>query len=290
MLLHYFLFDFFSQIFRLSVIIFLFSSLYFIFHISSDVDDDEDEKDDGDEKNQTSRDSKNKVEASDVSAGWMEVLTSVVVPGMRRGLKQSTDIVKKGFVALLAHIVEMLGNPTHRIFENINTSSMSSTLLSPSVWFQLNESYHSDLVTLLHEDPEQNFFENINHIQLHRRVRAFSKLRMILRNAAIKMNSPAFRKLSSELTVTIIPNSGGDDVIGEHSQVEELSDSANDVVNTQERALTEEHSPIGIASLTHVLLPIALHPLVSEEFQKKDHLTLLQESAAFIGSIGESIL
>ena len=224
-----------------------------------------------------------------MSAGWMEVLTSVVVPGMRRGLKQSTDIVKKGFVALLAHIVEMLGSPTHRIFENINTSSMSSTLLSPSVWFQLNESYHSDLVTLLHEDPEQNFFENINHIQLHRRVRAFSKLRMILRNAAIKMNSPAFRKLSSELTVTIIPNSGGDDVIGEHSQVEELSDSANDVVNTQERTLNEEHSPIGIASLTHVLLPIALHPLVSEEFQKKDHLTLLQESAAFIGSIGESI-
>ena len=57
-----------------------------------------------------------------MSAGWMEVLTSVVVPGMRRGLKQSTDIVKKGFVALLAHIVEMLGNPTHRIFKNINTS------------------------------------------------------------------------------------------------------------------------------------------------------------------------
>ena len=47
--------------------------------------------------------------------------------------------------------------------------------------------------------------------------------------------------------------------------------------------------PIGIASLTHVLLPVALHPLVSEEFKKKDHLTLLQESAAFIGSIGKSV-
>ena len=253
--------------------------LHIILHISSD--------DDG--NNQRSCDSKNKVETSDVSAGWMEVLTSVVVPGTRRGLKQSTDIVKKGFVALLAHIVEMLGNPTHRIYENIDTSYSSSTTLSLSIWFQLSESFHSDLVTLLHEDPEQNFFENINHIQLHRRVRAFSKLRMILKNAAVKMNSPALRKLSSELTVTIIPNTGEDDVIGEHSQVEELSsNSANDVLTSQEGALTEEHSPIGIASLTHVLLPIALHPLVSEEFQKKDHLTLLQESAAFIGSIGIS--
>ena len=261
---------------------FYFISFHIIFlHISSDDDN----------NNQRSCDSKNKVEASDVSAGWMEVLTSVVVPGTRRGLKQSTDIVKKGFVALLAHIVEMLGNPTHRIYENINTSYSSSTELSLSIWFQLSESFHSDLVSLLHEDPEQDFFENINHIQLHRRVRAFSKLRMILKNAAIKMNSPAFRKLSSELTVTIIPNTGEDGVIGEHSQVEELSsNSANDVLTSQEGALTEEHSPIGIASLTHVLLPIALHPLVSEEFQKKDHLTLLQESAAFIGSIGKSIL
>lgn len=34
--------------------------------------------------------------------------------------------------------------------------------------------------------------------------------------------------------------------------------------------------PINITSLSHVLLPLALHPLTSIEFQKKDHLTLLQ--------------
>jgi hypothetical protein len=44
--------------------------------------------------------------------------------------------------------------------------------------------------------------------------------------------------------------------------------------------------PINITSLSHVLLPLALHPLTSIEFQKKDHLTLLQEGAAFVGAIG----
>jgi hypothetical protein len=46
-------------------------------------------------------------------------------------------------------------------------------------------------------------------------------------------------------------------------------------------------SLIGIASISHVLLPLALHPLVSEEFKRKDHLTLLQESSAFVGAVGE---
>ena len=44
-------------------------------------------------------------------AGWLDALTSVVIPGLRRGLKQSTDTVKKGFVSLLAHVVSTLGVP-----------------------------------------------------------------------------------------------------------------------------------------------------------------------------------
>ena len=237
----------------------------------------------------------------------MDVLTSVVVPGVRRGLKQSTDIVKKGFVALLAFIIKRLGKPTEQILKNINmniitnqifsssssssslisSSSSSTSLLSSSIWTQLNETYHADLYTLFHEDPEQNFFENVNHIQIHRRVRAFSKLRIILKNTAMKSNSPAFRVSSSSLMLTITPNTINDNSIEEHSQVEELSSNPmNDVPIISEQNIAGDHSPIGIASLTHVLLPIALHPLVSDEFQKKDHLTLLQESAAFIGSIG----
>ncbi len=34
----------------------------------------------------------------------------------------------------------------------------------------------SDLSCLLHEDPEADFFQNVRHIQLHRRTRAFRRL------------------------------------------------------------------------------------------------------------------
>ena len=60
-------------------------------------DDDEEEEDDG--------------ASGAADAGWLDALTSVVIPGLRRGLKQSTDTVKKGFVSLLAHVVSTLGVP-----------------------------------------------------------------------------------------------------------------------------------------------------------------------------------
>jgi hypothetical protein len=90
---------------------------------------------------------------------------------------------------------------------------------------------------LQHIDPDQDFFENINHMQLHRRVRAFARVRALLTAAHA---GPA----------------------GDASTC-----------------------PFSQSSLTHVLLPLALHPLASEEFKKKDHLSLLQECAAFIGAI-----
>jgi len=90
---------------------------------------------------------------------------------------------------------------------------------------------------LQHIDPDQDFFENINHMQLHRRVRAFARVRALLTAAHA---GPA----------------------GDASTC-----------------------PFSQSSLTHVLLPLALHPLASEEFKKKDPLSLLQECAAFIGAI-----
>ena len=45
----------------------------------------------------------------------MDPLTSLIIPGLRRGLKQSTDTVKKGFVSLLAHVVSVLGIPTRAL-------------------------------------------------------------------------------------------------------------------------------------------------------------------------------
>ena len=244
---------------------------------------------------------------------------------MRRGLKQSTDTVKKGFVALLSYIVSVLGKPVEGVVSAIhsgdgssmNYSSMSvskhsssssaasaQSALTSSVWTQLNESFHSDLFSLLHEDPEQDFFENINHIQLHRRVRAFAKLRLRLKNAAIQLNSLAFQKNSSVIALRkdvadkmMLENNNENNENDEGDENDASLKEAISAEPTTEHSsehLSQEHSQelslIGISSLSHVLLPLALHPLVSEEFKKKDHLTLLQESAAFVGSIGEHSL
>ena len=247
---------------------------------------------------------------SDSSVKWMEVLTSVVVPGVRRGLKQSTDLVKKGFVSLLASIVLSLGRPTQVILTALPTPSVHLPLSSPEalttpVWTQLAETFHSDLFFLLHEDPEQDFFENINHIQLHRRVRAFTKLRAILKAAAVASNSLAFVSSSSNDSSSSSSSSSSASVlmIADSSSNTQDADTAA-AVETETGTRTEAgtaspegqdlsisassiSSLIGIASISHVLLPLALHPLVSEEFKRKDHLTLLQESSAFVGAVGE---
>jgi hypothetical protein len=238
----------------------------------------------------------------------MEVLTSVVVPGVRRGLKQSSDLVKKGFVSLLASIVLSLGRPAHTILTGLPSiplsSSTSSTLpptstLTHPVWTQLAETFHSDLFFLLHEDPEQDFFENINHIQLHRRVRAFTKLRAILKATAVASNSLAFADTSTDnnnsssssssssngASVLLIANSASSS--SSTSTAEATPGTASPVDPDLSISPSSLSSLIGIASISHVLLPLALHPLVSEEFKRKDHLTLLQESSAFVGAVGE---
>lgn len=257
----------------------------------------------------------------------MEVLTSVVVPGVRRGLKQSTDLVKKGFVSLLASIVLSLGRPAHAILSSLpSLSAPSPSTLPPTptlthpVWTQLAETFHSDLFFLLHEDPEQDFFENINHIQLHRRVRAFTKLRAILKATALASNSLAFADTSTGnnnnnnisssgsgssssssirsngATVLMVANNTSSSSSSSSGTAEatagaaQTAGTASPVDPDLSISPSSLSSLIGIASISHVLLPLALHPLVSEEFKRKDHLTLLQESSAFVGAVGESLL
>ena len=112
---------------------------------------------------------------------------------------------------------------------------------------------------LIHIDPDQDFFENINHMQLHRRVKAFGKLRTFLVTCAA----------TAAASTTAATSEGSES-------------SHNNNKNSNGSVLT---CPFSLPTLVHVLLPLALHPLTSEEFKKKDHLTLLQESAAFIGAI-----
>ena len=150
---------------------------------------------------------------------WLDVLRSILIPAIRRGFKQSSDVIKRGFILLFSHLIRAIG-----------MTEMG----------RADEVFHSDLSSVLHEDPEQDFFENIVHIQSHRRVRALAKLRNVLISTAAA---------SAEDAVVVF-------------------------------------SP---SSFNHVLLPLAYHFLFSDEFQKKDHLSLMQESAAFVGAVGKHL-
>jgi U3 small nucleolar RNA-associated protein 20 len=139
-----------------------------------------------------------------------DLISSILIPYTRSGIRYATDDTnKRGFVQLLAQMVEILSPISDKLRQNLD--------------------FHADLSFLLHDDPEQNFFENISHIQLHRRVRAMSKLRGLLESA----------------------------------------DGEN----------------IRQSSLIHVMLPLAYQYLLTDEFSKKDHLTLINEAAGLMGSI-----
>lgn len=155
---------------------------------------------------------------ADSSQSWLDLLTSHFMAGIHAGIRQSSDIVKRGFIQLLSHVVK----------DGVILQTGSSIPLF---------SLHVDLAVLHHEDPEQDFFENISHIQLHRRIKAMNRLRA-----------------QFESTVE-----GGAVVFGNH--------------------------PFNVSSVVNIFLPIAFHPLLSDEFTKKDHLTLIQEAASLLGAI-----
>ena len=89
-------------------------------------------------------------------AKWLDAVTTVLMPAIHKGLKQGSDATRKGFISLLAHVVKVFSQdcPTAADFPQL----------------------HGDLHVLLNADPEQDFFENIVHIQQHRRVRALAKV------------------------------------------------------------------------------------------------------------------
>jgi U3 small nucleolar RNA-associated protein 20 len=143
---------------------------------------------------------------------WTEVLDSVILPSMRHAIQKSQDSIKKGFLFLLSHVIQTIGSsvPVEKQFQ----------------------SFHGDLVFLLDEDPEKDFFENITHIQLHRRVRALRKL--------------------------------------------------GDVLSSGDQTLST-------FSLSHVLLPIAMHHLFSDDFQKKDQQILSQGTIPFLSILSRKL-
>ena len=127
--------------------------------------------------------------------------------------------------------------------------------------------------------PLQDFIENINHMQLHRRVKAFGKLRTFLVTCATVATATA--AATSASTTEGVMSAGA----ASSSNNNNNNNSSSSSSNNNNSNSSDWTCPLSLPTLVHVLLPLALHPLTSEEFKKKDHLTLLQESAAFIGAI-----
>jgi hypothetical protein len=289
---------------------------------------------------------------------WMDIITSLVVPAVRRGLKQSTDVIKKNFVSLLAHIVSTLGTPARHLADTLGmaiaeaqarnqakaeaitteavaTASDKKKLLSGKQkkgshkskaievdvnidaesevevevdiqalselkisWERMADTCHADLAFLQHEDAEQNFFENITHMQLHRRVRALAKLRGVLIALADRIDKEEKEKEKEVATALAASAASAASVRDAGAAMAVVADSTvganlEQSSTTAATASAAEGSigtlTIGLSSLAHVLLPLALHPLTSEEFKKKDHQTLLQEAAQFIGAVGRHL-
>lgn len=147
---------------------------------------------------------------------WMDNMKSGLLPAIHFGMQHGSDNVKKGFIQLMSHVVKVV-----------------TALKEQGVEVREEElnTFHADLSVLQHLDAEQDFFENVCHMQIHRRIKAMSRVKNLFENGA----------------------------------------------------------SIGTSSTVHVLVPIALHPLGSDEFLKKDHLQLLQEAAQLLGVLSHHL-
>ena len=108
-------------------------------------------------------------EASDKS---MNFARDNVLPTVRRGLIDTTDSVRNEYVAILSVMV------------SIRTVIWNHSKTYICIFFQVNESINVDkapkvlkeLGQLIDSDPDVDFFENMKHLQLHRKTKALTRL------------------------------------------------------------------------------------------------------------------
>ena len=73
---------------------------------------------------------------------------TTMVAAVKKGLRSKLEFARQEYISVLSQLVKAF--PAHPRF--------------------------SSMATLSHHEPEADFFENVRHIQLHRRTRAFRKL------------------------------------------------------------------------------------------------------------------
>lgn len=85
------------------------------------------------------------------------LILSTIVTAIRHGLRSKMEYARHEFISVLSQLVRSY--PSHPRFV--------------------------DMVSLCHDDPEADFYENVKHVQLHRRTRAFRKLAVVCREGTL---------------------------------------------------------------------------------------------------------
>ncbi|KAJ6656317.1 hypothetical protein lerEdw1_003820 [Lerista edwardsae] len=80
---------------------------------------------------------------------YKEIIQHTLLEALRKGLKSKTESIQQDYTSLLSYLIRTF--PKHPEFQDL---------------VQLTDSH----------DPEMDFFENMKHIQIHRRARALRKL------------------------------------------------------------------------------------------------------------------
>ncbi|KAG7361182.1 DRIM down-regulated in metastasis family protein [Nitzschia inconspicua] len=118
--------------------------------------------------------SQNMGESSD---GWMKLVESAVVPSARRGLESRDGQVRRYCTLLVREITKCF-------------QDSSSTYVCSDLWRFCDE-----------ENSDLDFFLGVTHVQIHRRARAFRRLRKTLTDATESQNEPS---LSSQSLVNVL--------------------------------------------------------------------------------------
>uniref|UniRef100_U9SZI5 Uncharacterized protein n=1 Tax=Rhizophagus irregularis (strain DAOM 181602 / DAOM 197198 / MUCL 43194) TaxID=747089 RepID=U9SZI5_RHIID len=102
-------------------------------------------------------------ENTQIQEDYQNLLIKVIIPAIKRGMRMSLEMVRIEFLTILSYAMKKC--PTIAQF--------------------------SDMVCLLFDDDEANFFNNIHHIQIHRRIRALKRFSNECANGKIKSNNLA---------------------------------------------------------------------------------------------------
>lgn len=192
----------------------------------------------------------------DERCSWEGLMRTVVMPGLRAGMACRTEIVRKGYIALLRETVSMyqesaaesIGEGSKEGDTGIDKGGSASVVPS-DLW-----------VLARADDPESDFFLNACHMQVHRRARALAKARKAIEE--------------SEAAAAI-----GNDLRG--------GDGREDPRGHKSPASLPAACPFRVSTLVHFLLPLALHPL--HEAAKSAEAGLVGQAVLLAGAVARHL-